>query len=93
MAVQYKQKCYRCKKNYVTVTRRNNYVMCYDCQKKELEGEVTDPEMKKLFDIPKEYYIENAFLRSIKINYLKYGSLSEKQIAAFKKTVEERKSN
>lgn len=50
-----------------------------------MEGEITDPEMKQLFDIPEEYYKESMFLRNIKINYLKYGNLTEKQIAAFKK--------
>ncbi len=52
-----------------------------------MSGEIKDPKMKKLFDIPDEYYQKNSFLRSIKINYLRYESLSEKQIEAFKKTV------
>ena len=30
--------------------------------------------------LPEEFYKQNSFLRSIKINYLKYGELSEKQI-------------
>lgn len=45
--------------------------------------------MKKLFDIPEEYYKKNAFLRSIKSNYLKFGKLSDKQIEYFEKTVKE----
>lgn len=69
------------------MTWRQRYAVCYDCQKKELEGKVKDPEMKKLFNIPEKYYRENAFLRNIKINYLRYGRLTEKQILAFKKTV------
>lgn len=87
MAVRYKQKCSRCRKNYVTTTWREKYPVCYDCQKKDLEGEINDPDMKQLFDIPEEYYKQNAFLRNIKISYLKYGKLTEKQIQAFKKTV------
>lgn len=87
MAVRYKQKCYGCKKNYVIATYRQKYVLCYECQKKELEGEIKDPKMKQLFEIPEQYYKDNAFLRDIKINYLKYNSLTEKQIEAFKKTV------
>lgn len=87
MAIKYKKKCIRCQKNYVPATWKDRYVTCYECQKKELEGEIKDPKMKKFFDIPEEYYKENAFLRNIKINYLRYGSLTEKQIEAFKKAV------
>ena len=36
---------------------------------------------------------ENLFLRSIKLNYLKYGALTDKQIDAFKKTVERMKES
>ena len=53
-----------------------------------MKGEIKDPKMKKMFDIPEEFYKENSFLRDIKIKYLKFGELTEKQIAAFKKTVE-----
>ncbi len=88
---KYKQKCAQCKKNYVLVTGRQ-FPICYDCQKTELAGKVSDPKMKRMFSIPEKYYKENSFLRSIKINYLKFGSLSEKQIDAFKKTVKEMKS-
>ncbi len=56
-----------------------------------MKGEIKDPKMKKMFDIPEEFYEENSFLRDIKIKYLKWGELSERQIAAFKKTVKERK--
>ena len=44
--------------------------------------------MKKFFDIPEELYKKSSFLRSIKSNYLRFGQLSEKQIVAFKSTVE-----
>ncbi len=87
MAVIYKQKCARCKKNYVMATWRQPFLTCYDCQKTELEQEVKDPEMKKFFNIPHEYYKESAFLRNIKITYLRYSSLTDKQREAFKKTV------
>lgn len=89
--VKFKKKCYRCKKNYVTATRRDNWVMCYDCQKAELNGVIDDPEMKKFFDIPHEFYVNNSFLRDIKVKYLKFGNLTEKQIEAFKKTVDKLK--
>jgi DNA-directed RNA polymerase subunit RPC12/RpoP len=88
MAITYKQKCARCNKNYVTATWKTRYVLCYDCQKKELMGVVEDPKMKKLFNIPDDFYTESAFLRSIKINYLRYGDLSGDQIRAFKSVVQ-----
>jgi len=92
MAMQYKHKCVRCKTNYVLATRRDKFPVCYECQKKEMQGEITDPKLKKMFDIPEEFYKSNSFLRDIKIKYLRYGSISEKQIEAFKKTVKDMKA-
>ena len=91
MAVKYKLKCIRCKKNYVTATWKDRYVICYECQKKEMEGEIKDPKLKKLLDIPEEFYRKSSFLRNIKINCIRYGKLTEKQIGAFKKTVQKLK--
>ena len=88
MAIQFKQKCNKCKKNFVLTTSRQPYVVCYECSKDSLKGEITDPMYKRLFDIPEEYYKDNAFLRNIKSNYLRYHSLSDKQIEVFKKVVE-----
>jgi len=65
--------------------------MCYDCQKDQLKKDIKNPKMKKLFNIPEEFYKENAFLRDIKSNYIRYENLSIKQIAAFKKTVKRMK--
>jgi hypothetical protein len=93
--VQYKQKCEQCKKNYVTVStwpRRRGPAICYECEKERMNGVVDDPVMKKMFDIPEDFYQRNSFLRNIKINYLRYHSLTEPQINAFKKTVEDLKS-
>lgn len=87
MSILYKIKCARCRTNYVTVTHRERFPLCYDCQKKDLEGEIKDPKMKKLLDIPEEFYKKNRFLRSIKINCIRWGKLTEKQIEAFKKGV------
>lgn len=89
MAAKYKQKCSRCKNKYVAASWRSRYVVCYDCQKKELNGEIKDPKMKKMFDIPESMFENNSFLRDIKINYLRYGKLSEKQIEVFKKVVKD----
>ena len=74
------------------MTYKQRYPICYDCQKKELEGTIKDPKMKRLFNISEEFYKQNAFLRSIKINYLKYGELSEKQIKVFKEVVKKTKN-
>ncbi len=87
MAISYKQKCARCNKNYVAATWKTRYVLCNDCQQKELKGAIDDPKMKKFFDIPEEFYTESPFLRSIKLNYLRYGDLSGDQIRAFKEVV------
>lgn len=92
--VQYKQKCEQCKKNYVTVStwpHRHGPTVCYECEKKQMIGNITDPPMKKLFDIPEDFYQRNSFLRKIKISYLRYHSLTENQINAFNKTVDELK--
>ncbi len=89
MAVTFKKKCWRCRKNYVKVTRRQRYATCYECQKKEMQGEIKNPKMKKMFDIPEEFYKNNSFLRDIKIKYLKFGNLTENQINAFKKVSKE----
>tara|TARA_Y100000310_G_C20348054_1_gene652947 strand:- start:351 stop:635 length:285 start_codon:yes stop_codon:yes gene_type:complete len=90
--VRYKQLCYRCKKNYVEVRRWNEkYVLCYDCQKSELNKPIKDAKMKRMFNIPEEFYKENPFLRSIKSNYLRFGKLSDRQIEAFKETVKKMK--
>ena len=93
MAIKYKQRCERCKTNYVTISswRQHRPIVCYECEKKDMEGKITDPEMIKLFDIPEELYKQNGFLRRIKINYLRYHSLTQPQIDAFKKTVLEMK--
>ena len=87
MAIHFKQKCSRCKKNYVAASNRSHYIVCWDCQKGEISGEVKDPKMKRLFNIPEDHYKQNSFLRDIKSKYLRYGSLSDKQVEAFKKTV------
>ena len=89
--VMFKSKCMLCKKNYVLVSGRQNFVICYDCQKADLNKKIKDPKMKKMFDIPEEFYKENSFLRSIKLNYIKFENLSEKQVSAFKKVVKDLK--
>jgi hypothetical protein len=89
---KYKQLCYACKKNYVPASWKDKYVICYDCQKEELSTEIKNKKFRKMFDIPENFYKENSFLRSIKLNYLRYeGKLSVKQVSAFKETVKKMK--
>lgn len=71
----------------VLITGKVRFPLCYDCETKEWK-DIKDPKMKKFFDIPEELYKKSSFLRSIKSNYLRFGQLSEKQIVAFKSTVE-----
>ena len=47
---KYKQRCNKCKKNYVMVGGRERFVMCYDCQKRYMEGEIKSAKMKKLLE-------------------------------------------
>jgi len=89
--ISYQQRCGRCKKNFVMVSRGAQFVTCYPCQKAEMSGEIKDAAMKKMFNIPEELYMKNAFLRDIKIKYLRFGSLSDKQIEIFKKVSKELK--
>jgi len=91
MAVKYKQKCMRCRKNYVLVSWKNRFPMCYDCQKGDMVGKIKDPKMKRMFNIPEDFYRESSFLRSIKINYLRFGKLTEKQVKVYKETVKKMK--
>lgn len=87
--ITYQQRCGRCKKNFVMVSRGAQFVTCYPCQKAEMSGEIKDSAMKKMFNIPEELYMKNAFLRDIKIKYLRFGTLSDKQIDTFKKVAKE----
>ncbi len=89
----YQQKCIVCRKNMVLVQNRRQKPICGECWKRQnqvdMNQEIKDPEMKKMFDIDPELYKKSSFLRDIKKQYLVNDMLSEKQIAAFKKVVEE----
>ena len=89
MRASYKQKCVVCRKDYALVSWKNRYPVCVTCKMKEINKPITDKKFKKMFDIDIKLYEKSAFLRNIKANYLHFGSLSEKQIEMFKKTVEE----
>ena len=68
---------------------RTRIAICLECEMKEVQQPVESSQMKKLFDIPLDWYRENPFLRSVRYQYGRYGQLTTKQIEAFKKTVKE----
>ena len=88
---KYKQLCAICRKNHVLISTRNQFPICTSCSMKQISKPIEDEKFKKLFDIDEKLYEESSFLRSIKSNYLRFGSLSEKQIEVFKRVAEELK--
>ncbi|MBI2141592.1 hypothetical protein HYU16_04170 [Candidatus Woesearchaeota archaeon] len=82
---KYKQLCAICRKNHVLISTRGQFPICTSCSMKQISQPITDEKFRKLFDIDNKLYEESSFLRSIKSNYLRFGSLSEKQIDTFKR--------
>lgn len=89
---KYKQLCAICRKNHVLIITRNQFPICTSCSMRQISKPIEDEKFKKLFDIDEKLYEESSFLRSIKSNYLRFGSLSEKQVEVFKRVAEELKS-
>jgi len=89
---KFKQRCALCKKNMVVMYSQRQFPVCVECHMKQINQPVDDLQYKELFDIPETLYKQSSFLRNIKQSYLRFGSLTEKQIAAFKKTVEDLKN-
>ena len=65
--------------------------ICDKCREQEITAEIEDPEMKKFFDIPQEWYEKNDRLRSIKVSYLRYGDITEEQKKFFQDLVQKMK--
>ncbi len=86
---KYKQLCAICKKNHVLILQRNQFPICTACSMKQINQPITDEKFRKLFDIDNKLYEESSFLRSIKSNYLRFGSLSGKQVETFKRVAAE----
>jgi len=85
---KFKILCRKCKKSYFFASFKDKYPVCYECNKEKLHTKIEDAEMRKFFEIPETLYENNLFLRDIKLKYLNYGKLTEKQMSSFKKTVE-----
>ncbi len=56
---------------------------------RRISDPVTVPPYRDLLTISDELYQKSSFLRNIKEAFLRYGSLTENQVSAFKKVVEE----
>lgn len=90
----YKQKCGLCKKNWALMrSGYQRFAVCQECEMKVIAKPVKNPKMKKLFDIPQEWYRENHFLRSVRYQYGRFGDITPKQADAFKATVDEMRKN
>ena len=88
--VEYKEKCFVCKKNMVLISSRRQKAVCIGCQFRGVDDKpITDPTMKQLFDIDPKLYERSYFLRDIKAKYLRFGSLTEKQVDVFRKVAQE----
>lgn len=85
MRQKYKQLCAICRKNHVLISARGQFPICTSCSMKQINQPIEDEKFRKLFDIDQKLYEQSSFLRSIKSNYLRFGSLSEKQIDTFKR--------
>ena len=73
------------------MSRSRQIPLCLDCQMKDVDLPIEDPIFKKLFFLPREFYLENSFLRSIRSNYARFGTLTKNQVEAFEKVVKEMK--
>ena len=82
---KYKQLCAICRKNHVLISARGQFPICTSCSMKQINQPIEDKKFKAMFDIDQKLYEQSSFLRSIKYNYLRFGSLSDKQIEIFKK--------
>ncbi|MBI2144633.1 hypothetical protein HYU17_05840 [Candidatus Woesearchaeota archaeon] len=86
---RYKQLCAICRKSHVLIITRGQFPICTPCSMKQINQPIADEKFRKLFDIGQNLYEQSSFLRSIKSNYLRFGSLSDRQIEMFKKVAAE----
>ena len=87
---KFKQKCALCKTEWVIMFSHRQFPICVKCHMKKISEKVED----KTFDflnIPNSLYEQSSFLRNIKESYQRFKNLTDKQIEAFKKTVQDLK--
>ena len=85
---KFKKKCALCKKNMAVILSFRQFPVCAECQMKRIKEEVTKPAYQFL-NLSDELYQKSQFLRNIKEFYLRNRTLSEKQVAAFKKAAKD----
>jgi len=66
-----------------------DFPICVNCHLKQIFSEEVADKKYGFLNVDKSVYARSKFLRSIRQNYLMYKTLTEKQIAAFKKAVKE----
>jgi hypothetical protein len=86
---KYKQLCAICRKQHTLIESRNQFPICLSCSMRQISEPIVNEKFKKLFDIDQKLYEQSSFLRSIKSQYVRFKSLSVKQIEVFKKVVDE----
>lgn len=89
MPARFQQRCVKCRKNMVQMFSAKQFPICAECQMKEIDQPIAAKTMAKFFNIPKEFYEQSQFLRSIKSQYIRFGSISKPQKDAFKKVAKE----
>jgi hypothetical protein len=89
---RYKQKCAICRKGYAVISSRNQFPICKECSLRQINQPIENEKFRKLFNIDQKLYEDSSFLRDIKSKYIRFKSISAKQIAAFKEVVEELKN-
>ncbi len=86
---KYKQRCVLCRKNMVLISNYFQKPFCAQCQMRDFDKPIEDPKFRKMFDIDNRFYVENSFLRDIKSKYIRFGSLTDRQIEAFKRVAKD----
>ena len=88
---KFKQKCALCKTEWVIMFSHRQFPICVKCHMKKISEKVEDKKFDFL-NIPNSLYEQSSFLRNIKESYQRFKNLTDKQIEAFKKTVEDIKA-
>lgn len=76
----------------VLIKSRRQRPVCISCQEKEWNEPITDPVFKELFDFDKSVFETSNFIRSLRMYYNRYHTLTERQLAALK-DIRERMKN
>ncbi|MBU0457166.1 MAG: hypothetical protein ABH824_04780 [Nanoarchaeota archaeon] len=86
--LKFKKKCGICREEWVLINDRE-YPICVNCHMKQIFSEEITEKKYDFLNIDKKIYLKSRFLRNIRHSYLRYKSLTDKQVEAFKKAVED----